>query len=105
MKSKLRRWVNKRTGEKGAMVWIWCPGCKEAHALEVENKTKACWDWNGSEERPTFSPSLLAAIRGPRGHCHSFIKEGKIQFLGDCTHELRSQTVDLPELPDWLAEE
>lgn len=30
--------------------------------------------------------------------CHSFIKDGKIQFLGDCTHALANQTVDLP---DW----
>jgi len=32
--------------------------------------------------------------------CHSFIRDGKIQFLGDCTHALAGQTVDLPELPE-----
>jgi hypothetical protein len=32
--------------------------------------------------------------------CHSFIIDGRIQFLGDCDHELASQTV---EIPDWRA--
>ena len=30
--------------------------------------------------------------------CHSFITDGRIQFLGDCTHELKGQTVELPEV-------
>jgi hypothetical protein len=29
--------------------------------------------------------------------CHSYVTDGKIQFLNDCTHELAGQTVDLPE--------
>ncbi len=95
----------------GDHIWIWCPGCKEAHAIRVNapppNKG---WTWNGSLESPTFTPSLNATVKygepgKPDRVCHSFIKEGKIQFLGDCTHELKGQTVPLPELPDWLAEE
>lgn len=31
--------------------------------------------------------------------CHSFVTDGRIQFLGDCTHSLAGQTVDLP---DWV---
>ena len=31
--------------------------------------------------------------------CHSFVTDGRIQFLGDCTHSLAGQTVDLPEFP------
>lgn len=30
--------------------------------------------------------------------CHSFVTDGRIRFLGDCTHALAGQTVDLP---DW----
>lgn len=30
--------------------------------------------------------------------CHSFVTDGKIQFLNDCFHSLKGQTVDLP---DW----
>lgn len=28
--------------------------------------------------------------------CHSFVTDGCIQYLGDCTHRLAGQTVDLP---------
>lgn len=31
--------------------------------------------------------------------CHSFVTDGRIQFLTDSTHELAGQTVDLPEWP------
>lgn len=27
--------------------------------------------------------------------CHSFIKDGQIQYLDDCTHRLKNQTVPL----------
>ena len=30
--------------------------------------------------------------------CHSFIKDGNIQYLNDCTHKLAGQTI---EIPDW----
>jgi hypothetical protein len=51
-------------------------------------------------ERPTFSPSYLTWIDdGPCAfRCHSFIRDGQIQFLSDCTHALAAQTVDIP---DW----
>jgi hypothetical protein len=29
--------------------------------------------------------------------CHSFVTNGKIQFLADCTHKLAGQTVELPD--------
>ena len=31
--------------------------------------------------------------------CHSFVKDGQIQFLSDCSHELAGQTVPLPDWP------
>lgn len=67
---------------------IWCPGCKEHHRLDQ------CWIFNGNLERPTFSPSLL--INHPDGRrCHSFVTNGRIEFLADCTHELKGQVVEL----------
>jgi len=30
--------------------------------------------------------------------CHSYVTDGRIQFLADCTHALAGLTVDLPEL-------
>ncbi len=32
--------------------------------------------------------------------CHTFITDGRIQFLGDCSHKLAGQTVDLPAWPE-----
>ncbi len=29
--------------------------------------------------------------------CHSFVTNGRIQFLGDCTHELAGKTIEIPE--------
>jgi hypothetical protein len=30
--------------------------------------------------------------------CHTFVTDGQIQYLGDCTHALAGQTVDLQEM-------
>lgn len=56
------------------------------------------WTWNGSYEKPTFDPSYVVVSPPPR--CHSFIRDGRIQFLGDCEHDLKGQTVDLPPIDD-----
>jgi hypothetical protein len=77
--------------KKNGDVWhYWCPGCDCAHGI---NST---WQFNGDVEKPTISPSILATGAGT---CHCFIKDGKIQFLDDCTHALKGQTVDVPEWP------
>lgn len=63
------------------------------------------WSWNGSLEKPTFSPSIRVRYPGadagqngaPQAVCHSYVTDGKILFLGDCTHPLAGQVVDLPE--------
>lgn len=99
-----------------------CPGCGMVHGVRVAGD--GAWHWNGSVDYPTLSPSVLFACghfaqgwTGPRCwctynkehpeqavhgfscvRCHSFVRDGKIQFLGDCTHALANQTVDLPEV-------
>ena len=59
------------------------------------------WQFNGSTGVPTFSPSILFN-RGRANPmvpvCHSFITDGKIRFLPDCSHALKGQTVDLGEI-------
>lgn len=40
----------------------WCPGCGCGHGIWVSPGQKLRWDWNGSLECPTFSPSVL--VRG-----------------------------------------
>ena len=84
-----------------------CPGCGYSHPFHVapqrreprgDGSPAPLWEWNGSMDAPTFSPSLLVFGMVPEQRCHSFVREGKIEFLGDCFHELRGQTV---EIPDW----
>lgn len=93
----------------GERVLFRCPGCDDNHQIHV-----GTWTFNGDLERPTFTPSLLVGgvqwepnagfhkpnhdvVAGEPIVCHSFVTDGRIQFLGDCTHALAGQTVDLPE--------
>jgi hypothetical protein len=78
-----------------------CPGCGYWHVVPVRPiETRPSWEFNGDFDKPTFSPSILmtTTYKGQEIRCHSFVKDGKIQFLSDCTHELAGQTVDLPDL-------
>ncbi|MDO6965801.1 hypothetical protein ABID20_000258 [Rhizobium alvei] len=76
------------------------------------------WGYNGDPDKPTFTPSVLVTgkkitrdqsgkwdgdwERDASGNaitfvCHSFVTDGRIQFLNDCTHDMAGQTVDLPD--------
>ncbi len=104
---------------------FWCPGCDEAHSIDNTR-----WQVSGTEDRPTISPSVLATC----GHldpkydgngcwctyneehpdnpskykcyrCHSFVRDGQIEFLTDCSHALAGKTVPMVEVEDhasWL---
>lgn len=54
------------------------------------------WTWNGSTEAPTLRPSVLTTC--PYFRCHSWINDGAVQFLADCSHELAGQTVELGDV-------
>ncbi len=71
-----------------------CPGCGFGHSVRV--KGHYIWEWNGNVEKPTFSPSVLVDGAKPDRRCHSFVRDGRIEFLGDCHHALKGTTVDLP---------
>jgi hypothetical protein len=81
------------TGE--VSYWLYCPGCQDMHAI---NNT---WEWDGDEEAPTFSPSILSM--GPGQRCHSFVRAGVWEYLTDCDHELAGQRVPMVELPGWAS--
>ena len=72
-----------------------CPACKENHYVGI--KGPVTWDWNQSLEAPTFSPSVLVWWSDTK-RCHSFVRNGRIEFCGDCTHGFSGQTLELPEL-------
>lgn len=92
-----------RTVEGGYLLFH-CPGCESAHMVRVASPgVPGGWTFNGDHDRPTFSPSVLVTYNGsdagqdgaPPAICHSFVTDGQIQFLGDCTHALAGQTVPL----------
>ena len=78
----------------------WCPGCREIHQIAVEQpfRNGARWTYDGNAEAPTFSPSINVGP-GTKLQCHYFIRSGRIEFCGDCHHDLKGQTVDLPDIP------
>lgn len=102
-----------------------CPGCAAALGAEVHGtvtlpvawlpesieesefvKGRPHWSFNGDLDRPTFGPSVLSKFKQymgqelpPKEHiCHSYVRDGRIQFLPDSTHALAGQTVELPEI-------
>jgi len=85
----------------GGRVAFWCPGCDSCHAIPVEGPK--AWGYNGNPSAPTISPSILVTWEEGEARekrvCHSFVRDGSIQFLGDCTHALAGQTVPLPVWP------
>lgn len=100
--------------------FFYCPGCKSLHRFTC-NATGGRPNWtfdNGDTERPSFSPSLLIFTSRPRPGlpddpnydmkpgdwervtlCHLFLKDGVLQFLGDCAHDLKNQNVPLADTP------
>lgn len=107
---------------EGNLIAFWCPGCEEGHHVSV---APGRWTFDGNIERPTFAPSVLVrgghyADRAGKGcwcefykanppapgekvfkcvRCHSFVRDGQIQFLDDCSHALAGKTVTLPDFP------
>ena len=95
--AKLCEYVNE--GERRLFVFH-CPGCGYDHPFHVGYTERPSWSWNGDVDKPTFSPSLLVFKDVPAQRCHSFVTDGNIQFLSDCFHELKNQTVEIPEWDD-----
>lgn len=107
--AKIKRYTSVEGGYNGELA-IMCPGCKCKHWIfdkETKGQSK-CWEFNGDFDRPTISPSLLVWNYGQNpatgkydieiNRCHSFIRNGQIQFLNDCDHALAGTTVELPQI-------
>jgi hypothetical protein len=112
--------VMRRTGNR--VIW-WCPGCEDAHQVPVvEYGEPSGWSLISADmHAPTLIPSVLvhsprrfantdlqepaltneANIR-PAVDCHSFVRDGVIDFLGDCTHQYAGVKVPMVSLPPHL---
>ena len=95
--------------------FILCPGCLAHYKSSPDHQGMYEWalerlsmhclnvrdvhKFDGNVDLPTFEPSLMWNFT--TGYvCHSFIRNGMIQFLDDCTHPLKGQTVELPEIEE-----
>lgn len=83
----------------GTHIW-YCPACDTHHGGPINNSGPVSWDFDGDYENPTFSPSFL--VRMPRADkvnvCHTFVRNGEIQYLSDCTHEMAGKTVKMIDI-------
>lgn len=90
--------LSKMTNQDGSFYgWMFeCPGCKSWHVCDSR------WTFNGDEVKPTFDGSVLCRSKygdPPTDRvCHLYVRDGKIEYLSDCTHEMAGQTIDMP---DW----
>lgn len=106
------------------LVQFYCPACDGPHMISVQPESPGGWKFNGDYDSPTLHPSVLVQsghyAPGHRGPgcwctynaerpgeesvfkcvvCHSFVADGRIQYLEDCTHAMAGQTVTLPPYP------
>jgi hypothetical protein len=74
---------------------FFCPGCQGPHYVQDRATSGPVWEFSGDQVRPTVSPSIRTS-QGEGTECHSFVRDGQIQFLEDCWHSLRGRTVPIP---------
>lgn len=102
---KIKAW---RTSEgytpASAGFHFWCPGCEEPHSVKTEGA--GAWTFNGDTVKPTVSPSVLVRwfehptdTQRETKRCHSYVKDGFVQFLDDCHHTLKGCTIPIPDWP------
>ena len=88
---------------------FFCPGCKCGHWFKT-TPPEPQWTFNGDIEKPTVRASILVHEHDtilPENdstgkvtktfRCHSLVTDGNIQFLDDCTHELKGKIVPLED--------
>ena len=105
----------------GDRAYLWCPGCEELHSVTFGAGEGVRWEFDGNLDSPTISPSIKvfgnqwppeypeyvkhrhpSVKPGDDTVCHSFVRDGQWQFLGDSTHVLAGQTVPCVPIPDGL---
>lgn len=99
MNTKIIEEFECENGGQGFMYFC-CP-CGFYHSVTIspaKSSNGASWTWNGSLDKPTFSPSIVVKVEfenRPSLVCHHYVKNGQIQYLSDCTHTLAGQTIDM----------
>ena len=98
-----------------------CLACGNCHWIRTKGK-QPIWTLTGLENNePTISQSILVrgtvpitdeeADRIMHGEkiipkplvCHSFVRNGKIEYLSDCSHGYAGKSIELPDFDKWVA--
>ncbi len=86
--------ISKSTGR----LLYYCPPCKQPHTIEIDGSR--AWTWNGNLITPTVSPSIKVTCPPMPYCCHHFVRNGRIEYCGDCSHELSGKTIDMVDVPE-----
>lgn len=97
---------------KAGAGWEGCPNDEATHVLlnipgpsghialpftiKGDRRGTPNWTWNGDTEKPTIKPSILTTTSDYR--CHTWVNDGMVQFLSDCTHEHKGKTLPLDDV-------
>lgn len=103
-KVKEIKYVDEETGKEyhHKQYHYWCEGCGYEHAFSLK-EDGGHHGFNGDLNNPTVTPSLVQNFT-PGRMCHSFIKNGQIQYLNDCWHHLKGKTIVLPDIDEKITE-
>lgn len=116
--------------DRGTSMLFYCAGCDMQHVVHLTEPGYPSWSFNGDNEKPTFEPSILVSwdqrskenrmardlFKAQVGReptmdelpydvhnvCHSFVRDGMIQYLSDCTHRLANNTLPLLTYDNWF---
>lgn len=75
--------------------YYWCPGCDIGHIVPNDGR----WQKSGTDEAPTFTPSLLIHKDDAHCRCHLFITAGQLVYCADSHHALAGKTVPMVPVP------
>ena len=86
---------------KGSHWMIKCQAC-DHHYIPKDR-----WKFDGNVESPSFTPSVNESVNQPEmdgyrpevksSRWHFTVTKGKITYGDDCSHDLRGQTLILPD--------
>ena len=87
------------------LTW-WCEPCDSHHSVPVvvgpNPPEKKVWGFNGDLKKPTLTPSVhylgwKDQNGNIKGKCHLFLRNGMVQYLSDCSHDMAGKTVKVQD--------
>lgn len=84
-------------------LFYWCEGCGHCHHVPVDGSRG--WQFSGTIENPSLSPSVRHFYTDPETSaqitvCHYWLKNGNIEYCGDCQHKFANTTRQLISIPE-----